>query len=51
MSAQYRGYGVWEIPPNSQGIGALQMLNMLETLDIGAMAPEKTAAQWDTEES
>jgi len=39
VSAQYRGYDVWEIPPNGQGISVLQMLNMLETFDIGAMTP------------
>jgi gamma-glutamyltranspeptidase/glutathione hydrolase len=34
VSTNYRGYDVWEIPPNGQGIAALQMLNMLELYDL-----------------
>lgn len=39
VSTNYRGYDVWEIPPNGQGICVLQILNMLETFDIGALEP------------
>lgn len=34
VSADYRGYDVWELPPNGQGIAALQMLNILEGYDF-----------------
>lgn len=34
VSTNYRGYDVWELPPNSQGIAALQMLNLLEASDF-----------------
>jgi gamma-glutamyltranspeptidase/glutathione hydrolase len=37
VSANYRGYDVWELPPNGQGIAALQMLNILENYDLGNM--------------
>ncbi len=37
VSTNYRGYDVWELPPNSQGIAALQILNILEGYDIAAM--------------
>ena len=34
VSTNYRGYDLWELPPNGQGIAALQILNMLEPFDI-----------------
>lgn len=37
VSTTYRGYEVWELPPNGQGIAALQILNLLEGFDIAAM--------------
>lgn len=37
VSTSYRGVTLWELPPNGQGIAALQMLNMLEGFDLAAM--------------
>ncbi len=37
VSTNYRGYDVWELPPNSQGIAALQLLNLLEPYDLKSM--------------
>lgn len=37
LSTNYRGYDVFELPPNGQGIAALQMLNILEQYDLASM--------------
>lgn len=37
ISTNYRGYDVWELPPNGQGTAVLQMLNILENYDIAEM--------------
>ncbi len=37
VSVSYRGYEVWELPPNGQGIAALQMLNILEGYNLSEM--------------
>lgn len=34
ISTRYRGYNVWELPPNGQGIAVLQILNTLEGYDL-----------------
>jgi gamma-glutamyltranspeptidase/glutathione hydrolase len=43
VSTSYRGYDVWELPPNTQGIAALQLLNMLEPFDLASMGHNSTA--------
>ncbi|BDU15000.1 gamma-glutamyltransferase [Lysobacter auxotrophicus] len=36
VSTNYRGVDVWELPPNGQGIAALQILNLLEPYDLAS---------------
>ena len=37
VGVNYRGYDVYELPPNTQGVAALQMLKMLEAYDLKSM--------------
>ena len=39
VSTNYRGYDVWELPPNGQGIAVLEILNLLEPYDLRSMGP------------
>ncbi len=43
ISTNYRGYDIWELPPNGQGLSVLQMLNILEGYDLKAMGFGSTA--------
>ena len=42
VSTNYRGYAVWELPPNGQGIAVLEILNLLEGYDLRSMGPGST---------
>jgi gamma-glutamyltranspeptidase / glutathione hydrolase len=37
IATDYRGHTVWQLPPNTQGLAVLQMLNVLEGFDIGRL--------------
>jgi gamma-glutamyltranspeptidase / glutathione hydrolase len=37
VSTNYRGYDIFELPPNGQGIATLQILNILEGFDLKSM--------------
>jgi len=43
ISVPFKGYRVWELPPNGQGIAALEMLRMLEPYDLRAMGHNSAA--------
>jgi gamma-glutamyltranspeptidase/glutathione hydrolase len=43
-STNYRGVDVWALPPNSQGLSTLQILNILERFDLKAMGFQSTAS-------
>jgi gamma-glutamyltranspeptidase/glutathione hydrolase len=42
MSVPFKGYRLWELPPNGQGIAALEMLRILEPLDLKTMGHNTT---------
>jgi gamma-glutamyltranspeptidase / glutathione hydrolase len=42
ISTEYRGWKVYELPPNSQGIAALEMLNIMEAMPAGKNGPYAT---------
>jgi gamma-glutamyltranspeptidase/glutathione hydrolase len=37
ISVEFKGYRIWELPPNNQGIATLEMLKILEPYDLKAM--------------
>ena len=43
ISVPFRGHRVWELPPNNQGIAALEMLRILEPYDLEAMGHNSPA--------
>ena len=43
ISVPFQGYRVWELPPNNQGIAALEMLRILETYDLKGMGHNSPA--------
>lgn len=43
VSVNYRGYDIFELPPNGQGIATLQILNILEGFDLRAMGRNSPA--------
>ena len=44
LGIDYKGYTLWELPPNGQGIAAQQILKMLEGFDVTSMG--QTSAQY-----
>ena len=44
ISTSYRGWDIFELPPNGAGIAALMMLNMLESVPLGEYGPNSVEA-------
>src|SRR5213079_1359124 len=43
MSVPFKGYRVWELPPNGQGVAALEMLRILEPYDLKSLGHNSAA--------
>jgi gamma-glutamyltranspeptidase / glutathione hydrolase len=43
ISVNFKGYRVWELPPNNQGIATLEMLKILEPYDLPSLGHNSTA--------
>ena len=48
IATTYRGYDVWELPPNGQGIAVLLALAILDGMDVSSATPEQ-ARHWQVE--
>src|SRR5262245_39442366 len=44
ISIEYRGWKIYELPPNGQGVAALEMLNIMETFPLFQYGPDSTEA-------
>ncbi len=54
LSIDYRGWRVYELPPNGQGMAALEMLNIMETAPaspLGAFSAPETAQAHRSDEA
>ena len=43
ISVDFKGYRIWELPPNNQGIATLEMLKILEPYDLAALGHNSAA--------
>ena len=42
IKASYKGYDIWELPPNGQGMIALMALNILDGVELPALEDPKS---------